>query len=66
MGGSSYRAGSSTRIKDVKTFADFRKDNGAAIVKVCREFVMLCCKTPSSSPTSPRFRKRDSANWGER
>ena len=27
---------------DFKTIADFRKDNGAAIRKVCREFVMLC------------------------
>ncbi len=29
---------------DFKTIADFRKDNGGAIVKVCREFVMLCRK----------------------
>ena len=27
---------------DVKTIADFRKDNGAAIREVCREFVLLC------------------------
>ncbi len=27
---------------DFKTIADFRKDNGAAIRQVCREFVMLC------------------------
>ena len=27
---------------DFKTIADFRKDNGAAIRRVCREFVMLC------------------------
>ncbi|SDR61267.1 IS1182 family transposase [Paraburkholderia tuberum] len=27
---------------DFKTIADFRKDNGNAIRKVCREFVMLC------------------------
>jgi transposase len=27
---------------DFKTIADFRKDNGGAIRKVCREFVMLC------------------------
>jgi transposase len=27
---------------DFKTIADFRKDNGAAIRKVCREFVVLC------------------------
>jgi transposase/uncharacterized small protein (DUF1192 family) len=29
---------------DHKTIADFRKDNGGAIVKVCRAFVMLCRK----------------------
>jgi len=27
---------------DFKTIADFREDNGAAIRKVCREFVLLC------------------------
>lgn len=27
---------------DFKTIADFRKDNGAAISRVCREFVVLC------------------------
>ena len=27
---------------DFKTIADFRKDHGAAIRKVCREFVLLC------------------------
>ena len=27
---------------DFKTIADFRKDNGAAIRKVCREFVVVC------------------------
>jgi transposase len=27
---------------DFKTIADFRRDNGAAIVGVCRAFVMLC------------------------
>lgn len=27
---------------DFKTIADFRKDNGAAICRVCREFVVLC------------------------
>jgi transposase len=29
---------------DHKTIADFRKDNGKAIAKVCRQFVMLCRK----------------------
>jgi transposase len=27
---------------DFKTIADFRRDNGAAIRRVCREFVLLC------------------------
>jgi len=27
---------------DFKTIADFRRDNGAAIQKVCRQFVVLC------------------------
>ncbi len=31
-------------VPDFKTIADFRKDNGGAIAKVCREFVMLCRK----------------------
>ena len=29
---------------DFKTIADFRRDNGAAIQKVCRQFVVLCRK----------------------
>jgi transposase len=29
-------------MPDFKTVADFRKDNGEAIRKVCREFVVLC------------------------
>jgi transposase len=29
-------------MPDFKTIADFRKDNGEAIHKVCREFVVLC------------------------
>ena len=32
---------------DFKTIADFRKDNGKAIRKVCREFVVLCRQTRS-------------------
>lgn len=27
---------------DFKTIADFRRDNGEAIRKVCKEFVLLC------------------------
>jgi len=29
---------------DFKTIADFRKDNREAIMRVCREFVLLCKK----------------------
>ena len=29
---------------DFKTIADYRKDNGKAIQKVCREFVLICRK----------------------
>ena len=29
-------------MPDFKTIADFRKNNGAAISKVCRQFVLLC------------------------
>jgi len=29
---------------DFKTIADFRKDNGKAIQKVCREFILICRK----------------------
>ena len=30
---------------DFKTIADFRKDNGPAIRKVCREFIVVCGRT---------------------
>jgi transposase len=29
-------------VPDHKTIADFRKDNGAAIRKVCAQFIALC------------------------
>jgi len=29
-------------MPDFKTIADFRRDNGEAIRRVCREFVLLC------------------------
>jgi transposase len=29
-------------VPDFKTIADFRRDNGAAILAACRQFVMLC------------------------
>jgi transposase len=31
-------------VPDHKTIADFRKDNGVAIKKVCAQFVELCRK----------------------
>jgi len=37
---------------DFKTIADFRKDNGAAIRKVCREFIALCRKLDLLSAAS--------------
>jgi transposase len=37
---------------DFKTIADFRKDNGAAIRKVCREFIVLCRKLDPLSAVS--------------
>lgn len=36
---------------DFKTIADFRKDNGAAIRQVCREFVVLCRRLDLFSQT---------------
>ena len=39
-------------MPDFKTIADFRKDNGEAIRKVCREFVMLCRRLELFSATS--------------
>jgi transposase len=37
---------------DFKTIADFRKDNGQAIRKVCRAFIVLCRKLDLSSMAS--------------
>jgi len=37
---------------DFKTIADFRKDNGAAIRKVCGEFIVLCRKLDLLSTAS--------------
>ena len=39
-------------MPDFKTIADFRKDNGEAIRKVCREFVVLCRRFELFSETS--------------
>ena len=37
---------------DFKTIADFRKDHGDAIRKVCREFVVLCRRLKLCWPTT--------------
>jgi hypothetical protein len=39
-------------MPDFKTIADFRKDNGEAIRKVCREFVVLCRRLEMFSEAS--------------
>jgi transposase len=41
-------------MPDFKTIADFRKDNGEAIRKVCREFVVLCCALSCSTKRALR------------
>jgi transposase len=48
-------------VPDHKTIADFRKDNGAAIRKVCAQFVMLCRRiglltTPSVAIDGSKFK----------
>ena len=35
---------------DFKTIANFRKDNGSAIRKVCRQFIVLCRQLMSAKP----------------
>ena len=41
-------------MPDCKTIADFRKDQGSAIRRVCREFVLLCRRlNRSPRPSSP-------------
>lgn len=37
---------------DFKTIADFRKDNGPAICKVCRQFVQVCRRLDVFSDSS--------------
>jgi transposase len=39
---------------DFKTIADFRKDNGAAIRKVCREFIVVCGRAGVLTATAVR------------
>jgi hypothetical protein len=55
-------------VLDHKTIADFRKDNGPAIHKVCARFVILCqgyeffperCATGLSTSLSPRLQPID-------
>src|SRR5438874_3188991 len=41
-------------MPDFKTVADFRKDNGEAIRKVCREFVVLCRRLDCSAKRALR------------
>ena len=49
-------------VPDHKTIADFRKDNGAAIRKVCAQFIALCramgllTRAVQSSPLAPPAR----------
>ena len=66
-------------MPDFKTIADFRKDNGEAIRKVCREFVVLCRRlelfseasvaidgsssNPSTRGTGTSRRPRWSGGW---
>src|SRR5258707_10298181 len=46
-------------MPDFKTIADFRKDNGEAIRKACREFVVLCPRLElSNQATVPIERRR--------
>jgi transposase len=42
-------------MPDFKTIADFRKDNGEAIRKVCREFVVLCRRLNCSAKRALRL-----------
>jgi hypothetical protein len=44
---------------DFKTIADFRKDNGAVIRKVCRAFVLLCRRLDLLSDVSVAIDARD-------
>jgi len=41
-------------MPDFKTIADFRKENGEAIRRVCREFVVLCRRLESSAKRALR------------
>lgn len=47
---------------DFKTIADFRKDNGQAIRKVCREFIVVCGRAGLLTATGYARRKRF-ADW---
>jgi hypothetical protein len=45
-------------VPDDKVIADFRKDNGAAIRKVCARFVELCRKTGLLPNAKRRYRRQ--------
>ncbi len=49
-------------MPDFKTVADFRKDNGWAIRKVCRAFVVLCRRFELFSEASVAIDERHSIN----
>ena len=44
-------------VPDDKTIADFRKDNGSAIRKVCAQFVALCRRHGSAHQSERRHRR---------
>jgi transposase len=55
-------------MPDFKTIADFRKSNGAAIRKVCREFVVLCRRIDLLSDASvaidgSKFKAVNARDW---
>ena len=52
-------------MPDFKTIADFRKDNGEAIRRVCREFVMLCRRSGTGSQDHPAQREDCDAARGD-
>jgi Transposase domain (DUF772) len=40
-------------MPDFKTIANFRKDNGPAIRKVCRQFIVLCRRLTDEARSEP-------------
>ena len=50
---------------DFKTIANFRKDNGSAIRKVCRQFIVLCRQLMSAKPIyADTYRRENEAAYG--